>query len=294
MSRERLANILRAALLVITCPVTAASWSPDGRQLAYSFIGNPENIYISDANGDNVKEIVVRSQRDFRPEWAPDGSHLVFTSVIENTHVIMRVDPDGRNLQQISTLADAAGDPDYSPDGSRLIFFSDEPQPRELFLRNVATGVDTKLTDTVDFDEMSPRWAPDGDHVIFVGQSKEESAESDIWTLNIASGTRKNLTATPDVGEFHPDWSHDGAMTVYIRVTKGKFQVVVRTLATGKERIVADGNGFAVLDPHFSRDDSAVTFTRTDFGEKAPGTPSIASVDLDSLDETKLVQGKFP
>jgi Tol biopolymer transport system component len=274
--------------------VQAASSSPDGTKLAYSFIGNPENIYVSDSDGENIKEIVVRSQRDFRPEWSNDGTHLVFTSVIENVHVMMRVDADGQNLQQISLLKDAAGDPDYSPDGKRLIFFSDEPRPRELFLRDLETGKDKRLTNTNDFDEMSPRWAPDGRQVVFVGRTKGDGVESDIWTFDTESGYRQNLTNTPIVGEFHPDWSHDGTMVVYIRVSSGNFDVAVRSLESGQEKIVASGEGYAVLDPHFTRDDRNVIFTRTDFAEKAPGTPSIVSVNLDSLEETKLVQGKFP
>lgn len=294
MTDKSIVCIAGVVLSVIANPVFAASWSPDGARLAYSFIGNPENIYVSDSNGDNAMGIVDRSRRDFRPEWAPDGSHIVFTSVIDNIHVMMRVDADGKNLQQISTLEAAAGDPDYSPDGKRLIYFSDEPQPRELFVRDIASGVDTKLTDTSDFDEMSPRWAPDGRHVVFVGKHKNDGAESDIWSLDTDTGYRENLTESPAIGEFHPDWSHDGSMIVYIRVSSGKFDVAVRDLATGMEKFVASGNGFAVLDPHFSKDDSAITFTRTDFAEEAPGTPAIVSVRLADLEERKLVQGKFP
>jgi Tol biopolymer transport system component len=283
-----------AALFASSAPVCAASSSPDGESIAYSFIGNPENIYIADSTGRNVQEIVVRSQRDFRPEWSPDGSHLVFTSVIDNTHVMMRVDRDGKNLQQISNVETAAGDPDYSDDGAKLVFFSDEPRPRELFVRDVSTGVDSQLTSTKDFDEMSPRWAPDNRRLVFVGKHIVDGAESDIWIFDVETRERTNLTQSPAIGEFHPDWSHDGSMVVYIRVLSGSFDVAVRDIYTNAERIVASGNGIAVLDPHFSRDDSRITFTRTDFAEKAPDTPAIVSVDLQTREETKLVQGIFP
>lgn len=294
MTARQLTGLMILATLTWGGLVHAASSSPDGAKLAYSFIGNPENIYVSDSDGQNIQETVVRSQRDFRPEWSNDGTHLVFTSVVENVHVMMRVDVDGQNLQQISLLKDAAGDPDYSPDGKSLIFFSDEPRPRELFLRDLETGKDKRLTNTSDFDETSPRWAPDSRQVVFVGRAKGDDVESDIWTFDTESGYRRNLTNTPIVGEFHPDWSHNGKMVVYIRVSSGNFDVAVRSLESGQEEIIASGEGFAVLDPHFSRGDTAVTFTRTDFAEKAPGTPSIVSVNLDSLNETKLVQGKFP
>lgn len=281
---------------LLAAPVAAfcAASSPDGRQLAYSYIGGPENIYLVDTDGSNVVPLVVRDQRDFRPEWAPDGSHIVFTSVVDGVHVIMRVDRDGGNLRRLSELAEAAGDPDYSPDGKRLVYFTDEPQPRDLFVRDLATGQVTALTMTPDFEEMSPRWAPDGRRVVFVGKSVAEDAESDIWILDTLTGERRNVTASPKTGEFHPDWSNDGSRLIYIRVKDGDFAVVVSDLESCDETIVADGNGYAVLSPHFSPDDANVLFTRTDFAEQGEGMPAIVRVSLVDGSETRVAKGLYP
>ena len=294
MNYNRPSIFIMLHLLLLADVVQGAAEAPDGKHIAFSYIGNPENIYVADSDGRNVIGVVVRDQRDFRPEWAPDGTHLVFTSVVDGQHAIMRVDPDGSNLQQLSVVEDAAGDPDYSQDGKRLAYFSDEPKPRELFVQDVATGQITHLTSTAKFDEMSPRWAPDNRNIVFVGKSREEHAESDIWRLDTATGERTNLTMTPAIGEFHPDYSHDGKYVVYIRVEEGEFAVAIRNAWTSEEKIVAGGDGYAVLDPHFSHDDSAVIFTRTDFAELAANTPAIVRVDLHTLVETKLVQGEFP
>lgn len=272
---------------------TAAPWSPDGSQLAYSFIGGPENIYLVGADGGHPTSLVVRELRDFRPEWAPDGSHLVFTSVVEGIHVMMRVDADGSNLEQISRLEDAAGDPDYSPDGRHLLYFTDEPRPRDLFVRDVETGDVTALTATDDFEEASARWAPDGRRVVFVGTEPHDDAKGDIWVLDRGSGKRRNLTQSPAIGEFHPDWSHDGTRVIYIRVEDGAFDVAIRDVESGQETIVARGNGYAVLAPHFSPDDQFVSFTRTDFAEKGPNMPAIVRVSLRDGQETTLVKGLY-
>lgn len=271
----------------------AGSWSPDGQWIAYSFIGGPEHIYLIGADGSGGSELVVREQRDFRPEWAPDGSHLVFTSVIDGVHVMMRVDVDGGNLEQLSETAEAFGDPDYSPDGRRLVFFTDEPRPRDLYVREVANGEITALTSTPDFQEYSPRWAPDGRRVAFVGKEAGESVRGDIWTLDTVSGVRRNVTATPEADEFHPDWSHDGSRVVYIRVVEGRFSVAVREVGSGAETVIADGNGFAVLDPHFSPDDRFIAFTRTDFAEKGPGMPAIVRLELATGRESEIVRGLY-
>ncbi|MGD9799745.1 MAG: DPP IV N-terminal domain-containing protein, partial [Parvularculaceae bacterium] len=238
--------------------------------------------------------IVEREQRDFLPRWAPDGSHLVFTSVVDGAHVIMRVNPDGSDLTQITPSPEAAGDPDYSPDGATILYFTDEPKPRDLYLRDVSTGETTQLTDTPDFDEMTARWAPDGRSIVFVGKDHADGAESDIWIIDSETGKKRNLTQTDSVGEFHPDWSHDGKRVVYIRVADGAFDVAVRDITTNEEKIVASGNGFAVLSPSFSSSDVAIGFTRTDFAEQGEGMPAIISVSLKTGTETVLAKGLYP
>ena len=95
------------------------------------------------------------------------------------------------------------------------------------------------------------------------------------------------------MSEFHPDWSNDGSRVVYIRVDDTGFSVAVRNLGTGAEEVVADGNDFAVLDPHFSLDDRYVTFTRTNFAEKGEGMPAIVRVSLDDGAEVKVTQGLY-
>ena len=291
---------LKTALIAATIATSiaagsgiAAPWSPDGSQIVYSYIGGPENLYIANADGSENRDLVVRTERDFRPEWAPDGSHIVFTSVIDGVHVISRVDPDGKNYATISDVSEAAGDPDYSPDGMKLLYFTDEPVPRDLYLRDVKSGVVKQLTDTADFDEMSPRFAPDGRHVVFVGSEQHEGAQGDIWLFDIETGESRNLTNTPADGEFHPDFSNDGTRVIYIRVKDGAFDVAIRDIETGEEKIAATGNGYAVLSPHFSPDDSAISFTRTDFAEKGEGMPAIVRVSLEDGEEVTLTKGLY-
>jgi len=287
-------SILLAVPLVFATPETeAASWSPDGKRIAYSYIGGPESIYLVNPDGLGYTPLVVREQRDFQPEWAPDGSHLVFTSVVDGAHILMKVNRDGSGLEAISKPEEAAADPDYSPDGRRLVYFTAKPRPRDLWVRDVSTGEAKALTSTPDFDEYSPRWAPDGHHVAFVGKEGGEGSKGDIWILDTESGERRNATSTAGVDEFHPSWSHDGSRLVYIRNIDGKFSVGLREVSTGNEKVVADGNGYAVLSPHFSIDDGSVTFTRTDFAEKGEGMPAIVRVTLADGKETRIIKGLY-
>jgi len=277
-------------LAFLSAPCCAASWSPDGKRIAYSFIGGPESLYIMDADGARAHAILVREQRDFQPEWAPDGSYLVFTSTSEGHHTIMKIAPNGTGLTALSEPAEEAADPDVSPDGKRILFFTSDPRPRDLYVRDLSSGATQPLTSTDAFSETSPRWAPDGRSIVYVGSDTTRGAKGDLWIMDLETRKPRNLTATPRVSEFHPAWAHDGTRVTYIRHEGDRFDVAMLDLRSGKETIVASGNGYAVLSPHFSPDDRFVTFTRTDFAEVGPGMPAIVKVSLGDGSETKLVQ----
>ena len=55
----------------------------------------------------------------------------------------------------------------------------------------------------------------------------------------------------------------------------------------------ANGNGYTVLDPHFAPDDQSVTFTRTDFEEKASNMPAIVRVFLEDGTVTQIIKGLY-
>ena len=64
------------------------SWSPDGRSIAFFSLRdsdpaiegiNPE-IYVMDADGDNVRRLTSHNAWDFAPSWSPDSRFVVFYS----------------------------------------------------------------------------------------------------------------------------------------------------------------------------------------------------------------------
>ena len=58
---------------------SSPSWSPDGRSIAFTSDrdGNRE-IYVMDANGDNLRNLTNESSQDRHPSWSPDGLSIAF------------------------------------------------------------------------------------------------------------------------------------------------------------------------------------------------------------------------
>jgi len=57
------------SMFLLALPLAAASPSPDGKRMVYSFIGGPESLFLANADGSGVVALVDRATRDARPEW---------------------------------------------------------------------------------------------------------------------------------------------------------------------------------------------------------------------------------
>lgn len=80
--------------------------------------------------------------------FSPDGTRIVFISVVNNKAQIYLADADGSNVRQLTTDASTNAQPAWSPDGSKILFNSNRGSPDgsvfELYIMN-ADGSDQKL-----------------------------------------------------------------------------------------------------------------------------------------------------
>ncbi len=83
-----------------------------------------------------------------------------------------------------------------------------------------------------------------------------------IWLLDPASGVARRVTSSAHV-DSRPAWSPDGKSLAFVRDDSRTLAVVVRNLATGKEREV---DRAMAMDPAFTPDGSGVWYTNLDAG----------------------------
>ena len=80
------------------------SWAPNGQLLAFSWrrpSGNYD-IYIMDVATRQIIELTRDAGRNERPNWAPDGRHLVFESTRGGTRQIWSMLADGTQAHQLT------------------------------------------------------------------------------------------------------------------------------------------------------------------------------------------------
>ena len=90
-----------------------------------------------------------------------------------------------------------------------IVFASDRAGTGDLWLMDPDGGRQTRLT-TVDGNEWSPEWSPDGSRVAFVGGP---SGTADVYVVDADGGNLRQLTATTAC-EDTPTWSPDGQQIV--------------------------------------------------------------------------------
>ena len=81
------------------------SWSPDGRSIAFFSLRddspeiagiNPE-IYVMDADGDNVRRLTNHNAWDYVPSWSPDSRFIAFASRRDDNRDVYVIEVFGRS-----------------------------------------------------------------------------------------------------------------------------------------------------------------------------------------------------
>ncbi len=104
---------LRSRRKLRIAQATAASWSPDGRRLAFIDSARaPGGLVVANADGSGSNTIVENSDGMSSPAWSADGKWLAYTRVGKRWQDLYRIRPDGthdtrltRDLNQQAVLS---------------------------------------------------------------------------------------------------------------------------------------------------------------------------------------------
>jgi TolB protein len=180
----------------------APAFAPDGQRLAVtlSFEGNPE-IYWVDLQTRRLTRLTRSSAIDTEPVWSPDGRSIYFTSDRAGKAQIYRMDSTGGGVERLTFEGISNARADVSPDGRKLTYVQQTASGYRVVVHDLQTN-NTRLLTPGPLDE-SPRFAPNGDVIIYSTKGRGNQAE--LATVTISSGVRRELRQVGDVRE--PAWS---------------------------------------------------------------------------------------
>jgi len=216
--------------LLLSSPVTRASWSPDGTWLAVSAY---DGIRIYDANLQQVSPIIGEQVRWYSVEWRPDGQQFAASHGENGSTVIWEWDANSSQAQQLRVLPNldsfvSSVGAFWSPDGTRMITIGLYTTPAEYYgvyqLWDTISGVRLgTLPFQASYFTPVVAWSPDGSQIAGGGVHRcpdsvpETQCQSNGQVLFVAEITNPNdVWFVPSPGEPDDfDWSQNAiAMTV--------------------------------------------------------------------------------
>ena len=135
-----------------------ARWSSDGAKILFESDRDGDwEIFVMDADGENLKQLTDNDETDRNAEWSK--SSIVFESKRDGDWEIYGMGLDGNNQTNLTNDPGKDANPFLSPNGEKVLFESRRDKNTELYLVDADGGAAKNLTNNPEKDYFG-RWNP--------------------------------------------------------------------------------------------------------------------------------------
>jgi Tol biopolymer transport system component len=201
---------------------TQPVYSPDGARLAFRSERNDGGIFLSDADGKNVTQIV---NEGFNPAWSPDGKEIFYATAStvlpasrDTSHSELRA-VNIATREKRTVFAGDAMQPHVSPRGLRVAYWAaQQGGQRDIWTVPSRGGVPAPVTNDA-WTDWNPVWAPDGKYLYF---SSDRQGVLSLWRAPIDEESGRPVgppqaVTGPAVAFWHFSLSQDGKHLAFVQ-----------------------------------------------------------------------------
>jgi len=193
-------------------------FSPDGKRLAFVstsynghfhiFVGRFNEGLLSDVRQltpENVSSLpryyYSQVDHEISPAWTRDGSEILFVSNRGHIHGTggfwrIKAEPGADAAVHYEEIhyeeTNWKARPDFSPDGKRMVYASYLGQSWHQLWVMPAAGGDAFPISYGAFDNVNPRWSPDGSEIAFISN---RGGNTSLWVQTIPGGAQTEVIA---------------------------------------------------------------------------------------------------
>ncbi len=224
--------------------------------------GNKE-IYITDYDGANTRQLTDFGSISLFPDISPDRSNIIFTSYYDgditegnpvNGSKLYRLELSDHSYEILTAFKGQNGPASFSPDGKKIALTLSKDGNSEIYIMDIAKKSLRRITYNWGIDT-SPCWSPSGQKLAF---TSDISGYPQIYTIDVDGANMKRLTF---IGNYNdqPAWSPKGDKIAYCSMIDNRFNIVTIGLAGALPTLLtSEGDN---QSPTWSPDGYYITFS---------------------------------
>ena len=297
-------GVLGAALLLGLGSFAAAREAklvryPDFHEgkVAFTYLGD---IWLSDADGKNVRRLTVHKARDVTPRFSPDGKTIAFSSDREGNMDVYVIPTEGGAVRRLTGHSADEAVLDWTPDGKGILFAGQRGEDfmGKLYVVPLAGGLPRDAGPDMG---VAGSFSPDGTKLAINRKSQSYwrkyyrgAYQSDVTVMDIAAKTFKDVTRFDGLDSW-PMWGRDGYIYFVSDREGGGLTNIYRVRETGGDaEPVTHFRAGDVRFPAISGDGKTIVFEH-DFGISLLDVPgrTVKPIPLEIAAETQETLTEF-
>lgn len=250
-------------------------------QIAYiRQTGKVKELWISDYDGSNARQLTHDRSIALSPTWAPWGTELCFTTFKRGNPDLYLFDINRGASYPFSTRPGPNSAPCYSPDGKWIACTLYRDGNAEVYLvsRDAQTARRLTRNDRID---TSPSFSPTGREIVF---TSDRSGSPQVYVMDVEGLNQRLLTIEGSYNDS-PQWSPKGDRIAYAARHDGVFDIVVMGADGSAPVQVTYGAGHNE-NPRWSPDGRKILFSSTREGKR-----QIFMMNPDGSDVVRVTSG---